>query len=223
MSERKPLYQHPEWDVPAIAKALIGAEPVPAVTPKDAAETTLPIGDASLTVFPDERALEFTKETAEHTVFLRLSAAGEVVFSFTPKPPVVATGEKALLPQSIESAEPAVLPEQTPALIDKPPEKEKKERVTITGRVGRLPSFKTIKTGLMVKFPVAEHQPDGSTTWHSITAFGKVAEGLRDTLTKGQMVTIAGYPHERTITNPKTGMEKIVSEIYLAGGIKHHK
>ena len=223
MSERNPILQHPEWDVPAIAKALIGAEPVPAATPEDAAERTLPIGDASLTLFPKERALEFTKETAEHTVFLRLSAAGEVVFSLTPRPPVAATGEKALLPESREAAEPAVLSEQTLPPESKTPEKEKKERVTITSRVGREPSFKQIKTGLMAKFPVAEHQPDGSTTWHTIVSFGKNAEAMRDTVAKGQMVTIAGYPHERTITNPKTGMEKIVSEIYLAGGIKHHK
>ena len=216
------MFQHPEWDVPAIAKALIGAEPVPAVTPKDTAETRLPIGDASLTLFPKERALEFTKETAEHTVFLRLSAAGEVVFSLTPRPPVAATGEKALLPELVKVGEPEEPPEQTPIPADKKHEKEKKERVTITGRVGREPSFKQIKTGLMAKFPVAEHQPDGSTTWHTIVSFGKTAEALRDTVAKGQMLSIAGYPHERTISNPKTGTERIVTEIYLAG-LKHHK
>jgi single-stranded DNA-binding protein len=98
--------------------------------------------------------------------------------------------------------------------------------VTITGRVGREASFKQIKTGLMAKFPLAEHSvTDGNakTTWHTICAFGKTAEALRGTVAKGQMLTIAGYPHERTISNPKTGMEKIVTEIYLAGAIKHHK
>jgi hypothetical protein len=29
MSERNPMYQHPEWDLPGVPKALIGAEPVP--------------------------------------------------------------------------------------------------------------------------------------------------------------------------------------------------
>jgi hypothetical protein len=222
MSERNPLRQHPEWDVPAIAKALIGAEPVPESAPSDTAGATLPVGDASLTLFPDERALEFKKETPEHTVFLRLSAAGGVVFNFTPKPPAAATGEEVMLPESIESAEPAELPEQTPSSAAKTPKKEKKERVTIIGRVEREPSFKQIKTGLMAKLPVAEHQPDGSTTWHTIVVFGKKAEALRDSLTKGQMVTIAGYPHERTISNPKTGALRTMTEIYRAG-ITHHK
>jgi hypothetical protein len=213
MSERNPMFQHPEWDVPAIAKALIGAEPVPAATPADAAGTTLPMGDASLTLFPEEQALEFKKQTIEHDIFLRLSASGDVVFSFTPKPPVAATGEPEELPAQT----------QTPAV--KTPEKEKKERVTITGRVGREPSFKQIKTGLMAKFPLAEHSDtEGSTktTWHTICAFGKTAEALRATLTKGQQITVAGYPHERTISNPKTGTERTVTEIYLAG-LKHHK
>jgi single-strand DNA-binding protein len=226
MSERNPIYQYPEWDVPAISKALIGAEPVPEATPADTPGTTLPIGEASLTLFPEEQALEFKKETLEHTVFLRLSAAGEVVFSLTPKSPVAATGEKALLPEPVEAGEPVELLAQTPIPADKTPEKEKKERVTITGRVGREPSFKNIKTGVIAKFPIAEHSDtDGSTktTWHTIVSFGKTAEALRGTVAKGQMVTIAGYPHERTITNPKTGRERIVTEIYLAGGIKHHK
>jgi single-strand DNA-binding protein len=219
------MRQHPEWDVPAIAKALIGAEPVPEATPADAAGTTLSMGDASLTLFPDEQALEFKKQTLEHTVFLRLSASGEVVFSLTPKPPIAATGEKALLPEAVVAGEPEEPPEQTPIPADKSPEKEKKERVSITGRVGRLPSFKTIKTGLMAKFPLAEHtDTDGSakTTWHTIVSFGKTAERLRDTLTKGQQITIAGYPHERITRNPKTGTEKVVTEIYLAG-LTHHK
>jgi hypothetical protein len=122
------MRQHPEWDVPAIAKALIGAEPVPEAIPSDAAGTTLPIGEASLTLFPEEQALEFRKETAEHTVFLRLSAAGEVVFSLTPKPPVVASGEKALLPEPVVAGEPAEPPEQT-----RTPQTRQEERRTRNG------------------------------------------------------------------------------------------
>jgi single-strand DNA-binding protein len=221
MSERNPMFQHPEWDVPAIAKALIGAEPVPAATPADAAGTTLPMGDASLTLFPEEQALEFKKETLEHTVFLRLSAAGEIVFSFTLKPPVAATGENALLPEAVEAGEPEEPSEQTPIPAEKPPEKEKKERVTITGRVGREPSFKQIKTGLMAKFPVAEHHPDGSSSWHTIVAFGSRAEAMRDSLNKGELITVSGYPHDREVTG-KSGQTRKVTEIYLAG-LTHHK
>jgi single-strand DNA-binding protein len=93
--------------------------------------------------------------------------------------------------------------------------------MVITGRVGREPTIKQIKRGLMAKSPVAEHRPDGSTTWHTIVAFGKNAESLRDSLTKGQMITVAGYPHEREITG-KAGQTRTVTEIYVAG-VKHHK
>jgi single-strand DNA-binding protein len=91
----------------------------------------------------------------------------------------------------------------------------------ITGRVGQQPTIKQIKTGLMAKFPVAEHQPDGTTTWHTIVAFGKTAEGLRESLEKGRMVTVAGYPHEREVSG-KAGQTRTVTEIYLAD-VKHHK
>ena len=80
---------------------------------------------------------------------------------------------------------------------------------------------KSIKTGLMAKFPVGEHQPDGSTTWHTVVAFGKHAETLRDSLTKGQLITVGGYPHEREVTG-RAGQTRTVTEIYLAG-LKHHK
>jgi single-strand DNA-binding protein len=221
MSERNPMFQHPEWDVPAIAKALIGAEHVPEVSPSETAGTTLPIGEASLTLFPEEQAIEFKKESLEHTVFLRLSASGEIAFSFTPKPPVAATGENALLPEPVAAGVPEEPPEQTPIPAEKPPEKENKERVVITGRVGREPTIKQIKTRLMAKFPVAQHNPDGSTTWNTIVAFGSKAEALQETITKGQQITVAGYPHTRE-TQTKSGQKRTVTEIYLAD-LKHHK
>jgi single-stranded DNA-binding protein len=72
----------------------------------------------------------------------------------------------------------------------------------------------------MAKFPIAQHNPDGSTTWNTIVAFGKTAEGLRDSLTKGETITVAGYPHEREVTS-KAGQKRTVTEIFLAG-LKHH-
>jgi single-strand DNA-binding protein len=101
-------------------------------------------------------------------------------------------------------------------------DKENKERVVITGRVGRVPMIKPIKTGLMAKLPLAEHKPGSTeTTWHTVVAFGKTAESLRDSVTKGQMITVAGFPHEREVTG-KSSQKRKITEIYLAG-LKHHK
>jgi single-strand DNA-binding protein len=202
--------------------------------------------ETSLTLYPKDEALEYRQQTPEHTIYLRASKAGELAFSFTPTPPVpvsqepspippensfpetVPVSEEALLPEPAQALVPAQQPEKPTPTKDRPAVaadttkgKETKERVVVTGRVGRVPTVKTIKTGLMAKFPVAEHLPDGSTTWHTIVAFGKNAEGLRDSLAKGQMVTVAGYPHHREISG-KSGQTRTVTEIYFAG-LKHHK
>jgi single-strand DNA-binding protein len=280
VSERNPLHKHPEWDIPADGKALIGAQPVskadtteevrlpdapgdmllipqlPVPEPDEPldipslvrlfqtdaypipenAPLRITVGEqSSLTLYPHQEALEYRQQSKEHTIYLRASKAGEVAFSFTPTTPSAGTQEPLSPPSSLsekgkeetllpESLEPGVPQEESspPTSTDWAKGKEKKERVSITGRVGRVPTFKTIKTGLMAKFPVAEHQPDGSTTtWRTIVAFGKTAEALRDTLTKGDLISIAGYPHNREITG-KSGQTRTVTEIYLAG-LKHHK
>jgi hypothetical protein len=277
MSERNPMYQHPEWDIPGSPKALIGQEPVTKessdlaedlVSNAPQAETApenpldipslirlfqtdaypLPEGapvriavgkETSLTLHPNEEAVEYRQETPNHTIYLRASKAGEVAFSLTPTlrgattqeqpvpppqgflPETVLVDGKALLLAAEEPGYPAKAPEATAPPKDQARSKENKDRVVVTGRVGREPTIKQIKTGLMAKFPVAEHQPDGSTTWRTIVAFGKQAESLRDSLIKGRMITVAGYPHEREVTG-KAGQTRTVTEIYLAG-LKHHK
>jgi hypothetical protein len=84
MSERNPMYQHPEWDLPGTAKALIGVQPV-AEGASDAPEANVPhpsqpetaplriaVGqDASLTLHPQEEAVEYRQETPQHTIYLR--------------------------------------------------------------------------------------------------------------------------------------------------------
>jgi hypothetical protein len=260
MSERN---KYPEIDIQTPARALIGLEPLqnlPERKPEEALDIPtivrafqsdaypLPEGaplhiavgkETSLTLYPQDEALEYRQETLEHTIYLRASKRGELAFSFTPTPPVTASQEpsptppqnsfpetvpvreEALQPISSDLAEPVQKPTPVTPPKDGLAGKETKERVVITGRVGRLPTVKQIKTGLMAKFPVAEHQPDGGTTWHTVVAFGKNAESLRDSLTKGQLVTVGGYPHEREVTG-RAGQTRTVTEIYLAG-LKHHK
>ena len=267
MSERN---KYPEIDIQTPARALIGLEPVqnlPERKPEEAldiptivrafqsdayplpesAPLQIAVGkETSLTLYPQDEALEYRQQTPEHTIFLRATKRGEFSFSFTPTPPVagsqepapippdnsfpetVPVSEEPLLPEPAQALVPAQQPEKPTPTKDRPAVaadatagKDSKERKVITGRVGRVPTVREIKTGLMAKFPVAEHHPDGSTTWHTIVAFGKHAETLRDSFTKGEMVSIAGYPHEREVTG-RAGQTRTVTEIYLAG-LKHHK
>jgi single-strand DNA-binding protein len=209
--------------------------------------------ETSLTLYPQDEALEYRQQTPEHIIYLRTSKRGELTFSFTPTPPGAVRQEppplppensfpetvpviaEAQLPEPAHAEEAAQQPEANTPTEDRPAATsdataksdlatagtDSKERKVITGRVGRVPTLKQIKTGLMAKFPVAEHHPDGSTTWHTIVAFGKTAEALRDSLTKGQLITVGGYPHHREITG-KSGQPRTVTELYLAG-LKHHK
>jgi single-strand DNA-binding protein len=241
--------QSPVVDIPSLVRLFqTDAYPLP-----EGAPLQIAVGkETSLTLFPQDEALEYRQQTPEHTIYLRTSKRGELTFSFRPTPPVVASQEPSLTPpqnsfpetvpvieealQPIvsELAEPAQKPDPVTPRKDQAgvasgsltsPDatggKETKERMVITGRVGREPTIKQIKRGLMAKFPVAEHRPDGATTWHTIVAFGKTAESLRDSLTKGQMVTVGGYPHQREITG-KAGQTRTVTEVYLAG-LKRHK
>jgi hypothetical protein len=272
MSERTPRFFHPEWDIPATPNALnlpesataAAVSPLPDQAKPEAPDLDIPtiiqafltdayplpdentlritVGEASLTLHAKEQAVEYRKQAKEHTVFLRASAAGELVFSFTPHPPGettpaqtsppgeapgTATPETAdaapALPHQRQQENPVPQSVPTPqapasAIPEGTPQQEKKERVVIAGRVGRLPTITPLKkSGLIGKFPLAERNPDGTTTWHRITAFGKHAEALRGTLTRGELVTVSGYPHERTTINPKTGKAKTVTEIYFAG------
>ena len=230
-------------DIPSLIRLFqTDAYPLP-----ESAALQIAVGkETSLTLYPKDEALEYRQRTPEHTIYLRASKAGDLAFSFTPTPPgpvrqepspippensfpeTVPVSEEALLPEPAQALVPAQQHEKPISTKDRPAVasdtakgKETKERKVITGRVGRVPTVRQIKTGLMAKFPVAEHQPDGATTWHTIVAFGKNAESLRDSLTKGEMVSIAGYPHQREITG-KAGQTRTITEIYLAG-LKHHK
>jgi hypothetical protein len=202
--------------------------------------------ETSLTLYPKDEALEYRQQTPEHTIYLRTSKRGELAFSFTPTPPVAVSQEPSPIPpensfpETILVSEETQLPERAhteravlqpeantptedrPAVAsDTTAGKETKERKVITGRVGRAPTLRQIKTGLMAKFPVGEHHPDGSTTWHTVVAFGKTAEALKGSLTKGQLLTVGGYPHVREVLG-KAGQTRTVTEIYLAG-LKRHK
>jgi hypothetical protein len=101
------------------------------------------------------------------------------------------------------------------------PAKERGERVDISGRLGREPSFRQTRTGLLVgRFPLAERVGDDQTVWHRIVAFGGLAADLQDKaregkLRKGREVGVVGYTH----TSEKEradGSTTTVTDIYAA-------
>jgi hypothetical protein len=93
---------------------------------------------------------------------------------------------------------------------------ESHQRLTIRGRVGRAPRFRTTQgRGLLIgQFPLAEHTDDGETTWHTILVFGERAAKLKDKpIQTGQEIEIVGYPHERT-RRSRFGSARQVTEVY---------
>jgi hypothetical protein len=97
----------------------------------------------------------------------------------------------------------------------------KEARVELTGRLGRVPTFRTTPKGTLVgKFPLAVHLEDGQTTWHTVLAFGPRAQKLEQRvsageLPKGREVEVIGYAHTRE-QQGQNGKTRIVREVYAA-------
>ena len=83
-------------------------------------------------------------------------------------------------------------------------------RITIAGNVGREPELKYSNAGMAIlKFSVADtsgKDDKKKTIWHSVTAFGDLAENAAASLGKGTRVVIEGKLTEDKYTN-KDGVE----------------
>lgn len=93
--------------------------------------------------------------------------------------------------------------------------KEPELRVTLAGRLGADPSFRTTPKGRLVgKFPlgVRDEADDGTTRWETVLTFDKRAEHVRATLKKGDAVAVIGYRHERQV--PGRNGPRTIEEIY---------
>src|SRR5690348_3291996 len=94
-------------------------------------------------------------------------------------------------------------------------------RVTVSGRIGGTPEFKTIpqKDNLLVgKFSVAEHPAQDQTVWHRVTVFGDRAQKVQERFTSGELrsgveVAVTGYRHEHAYTK-KDGTPGLDVQIY---------
>ncbi len=96
-------------------------------------------------------------------------------------------------------------------------ERGERERVTLVGRVGSAPFFRTSAKGTLVgSFPLRAHDETGETAWHQIVIFGERAQKVQqNAFAKGQEVEVIGYLHqwERRL---KSGESKQVEEVYAA-------
>ena len=92
----------------------------------------------------------------------------------------------------------------------------KAERLTLRGRAGTDPTFRTTRNGAsIVRFPLAVRDDAGETGWHTVVAFGDRAERLRGVLHRGEVVEVVGYLHERS-ARTRGGQPRVVGELYAA-------
>ena len=104
-------------------------------------------------------------------------------------------------------------------------------RITIAGNVGREPELKYSNAGMAIlKFSVADtsgKDDKKKTIWHSVTAFGDLAENAAASLGKGTRVVIEGKLTEDKYTNKEgvevTKMQVLADDVMLSvrfGGVE---
>jgi len=121
------------------------------------------------------------------------------------------------IPEQVVEARIVAETEAATATVE--PQERDSDRVTLVGRIGYAPKFRTTPRGTLVgSFSMNVHErPGDQGTWHKIVAFGVRAEKLRESgLGKGDEVQVVGYPHVAERRNQKTGEAKQDTQIYAA-------
>lgn len=99
-----------------------------------------------------------------------------------------------------------------------------KNKVQLIGNLGNAPEVKTLDGGKkMARFSIATNESYRNakgekiteTQWHTIIAWGKVAELAEKYLTKGKEVMIEGKLVNRNYTD-KEGNKKYITEVQLS-------
>jgi len=99
-----------------------------------------------------------------------------------------------------------------------------KNKVQLIGNLGNAPEVKTLDSGKkMARFSIATNESYRNakgekiteTQWHTIIAWGKVAELAEKYLTRGKEVMIEGKLVNRNYTD-KEGNKKYISEVQLS-------
>jgi len=224
MSEREPRGESSEPRGEAWSTVL---EPALGTSPEEAHDVAFgrgqrfAVGDKCLEVYPDALVARLTAPDARLELFrlspptissrgmvfetqardarLSLTPQGEVTLFLASATPVEQTPEEA--PPSIRTQEPT-------------PSREERERVTLVGRVGAVPAFRTTPKGILIaRFPLAVRESENKTTWHTVLAFGARAAKLQESVKKGDAVEVIGYKHLRE-AKTREGKGKTVEEVY---------
>jgi len=96
-----------------------------------------------------------------------------------------------------------------------------KNRVQLSGHLGSDPELKTIESGRkLAKFSIATHESYKNnkgdtiteTHWHYVTAWGKMAEFIQESLHKGTEVAIEGKLQSRSYTD-KDGQKRYYTDV----------
>lgn len=99
-----------------------------------------------------------------------------------------------------------------------------KNKVQLIGNLGNAPEVKTLDSGKkMARFSIATNESYRNakgekiteTQWHTIIAWGKVAELAEKYLTRGKEVMIEGKLVNRNYTD-KEGNKKYITEVQLS-------
>lgn len=111
-----------------------------------------------------------------------------------------------------------------------------KNHVQLIGNVGQEPTVTNLESGKkVVRFSLAtnEYYNDGKgekkteTNWHTVVAWGKLAEIVEEFVSKGKEVAIVGKLKTRNYTtddgNQRYVTEVVADEILLMGGAKEEK
>jgi len=150
---------------------------------------------------PPHREAVLLEGLAPSKMRLSLSAEGAITLFLEP------SAELPLIESDAETAN-----EPSPE-IPAPPAEAKQERVTLQGRVGAEPVFRTTaKDKLVARFPLAVHHAD-ETTWHQVVVSGDRAKQLQGTIRKGAAIEVVGYLHQNE-RQARDGSKRLVEELY---------
>lgn len=96
-------------------------------------------------------------------------------------------------------------------------------RVQLTGNLGGNPEIKTFDNGNKVarfsmatkeEYTTRQGEKASDTQWHSITAWGKLAERIESELQKGSFISVEGRLVTRNYVD-KNGHKKYVTEVVV--------
>lgn len=197
---------------PDVHIALVRQDP-PAIEPAGIVfARTSKVGTSRLVIAPDGAVTLSLTPTAPTTPVVSApeTPADAALSAERPLPPLstaepVSGDPGAAATPSREPSDPASTPETQP-------------RVTLRGRLGAAPRFRTTRTDRLIgRFPLAVHDTEAdATTWHTVVAFGDRAAHLQtDALRTGELIDVIGYAHERTFTD-RDGRERKEVELFAA-------